>query len=116
MPATHVAKIPARLSFEGGAAIWTQYLTAYGCLIHFGAMHMGDAVAITAASSSVGIAAIQMVNDAGGVTIAITRKSEKRPLLLEAGAQHVIVSETENLTARVAEITGGQGVRIAFTQ
>ena len=107
-------KIPAALSFEEGAAIWTQYLTTYGCLIHVGALREGDAVAITAASSSVGIAAIQTVNDAGGVSIAITRKADKRGALVAAGAHHVIVSETEDLVARVAAITGGRGVRIVF--
>jgi len=114
VPSSHVVKIPAGLSFEEGAAIWTQYLTAYGCLIHFGLLQKGDAVAITAASSSVGIAAIQMVNDAGGVSIAVTRKADKRAALLAAGAHHVIVSETEDLAARVAEITGGRGARIVF--
>lgn len=114
VPASHVAKIPAALSFKEAAAIWTQYLTTYGCLIHFGALRKGDIVAITAASSSVGIAAIQTINDAGGVSIAITRKPDKRAALLAAGARHVIVSETEDLAARVAEITAGQGARIVF--
>src|SRR5262245_61677139 len=65
VPVRHVAKIPAALSFAEGAAIWSQYLTAYGCLIQTGGLRRGDAVVITAASSSVGIAAIQTVNDAG---------------------------------------------------
>ena len=114
VPASHVVKIPGRLSFAEGAAIWTQYLTTYGCLIYYGGLRKGDTVAITAASSSVGIAAIQMVNDVGGVSIAITRKADKRAALLAAGAHHVIVSDTEDLAARVAEITGGEGARIVF--
>lgn len=114
VPANHVVKLTEALSFEEGAAIWTQYLTAYGCLILFGALRKDDAVAITAASSSVGIAAIQTVNDAGGISIAITRKADKRAALLEAGAHYVVVAETESLPARIAEITRGQGVRIAF--
>src|SRR5881397_3560284 len=114
VPAGHVVKIPASLSFEQGAAIWTQYLTTHACLIQVGALSKGDFVAITAASSSVGIAAIQTVNDAGGVSIAITRKADKRDALLTAGAHHVIVSETEDLAARVAEITGGEGARLVF--
>jgi NADPH:quinone reductase-like Zn-dependent oxidoreductase len=77
-------------------------------------LHEGDSVAITAASSSVGIAAIQMVNDAGGISIAITRKPEKRAALLAAGARHVIVTQTEDLAARIAEITNGRGARIVF--
>ncbi|MFO1475314.1 MAG: zinc-dependent alcohol dehydrogenase family protein [Verrucomicrobiota bacterium] len=114
VPASHVVKIPAALSFEEGAAIWTQFLTAYGCLVLFGGLRKGDAVAITAASSSVGVAAIQTVNDAGGVSIAITRKEDKRAALLAAGAHHVIVSETEDLDERVAELTGARGARIVF--
>jgi NADPH:quinone reductase-like Zn-dependent oxidoreductase len=71
-------------------------------------------VAITAASSSVGIAAIQMVNDAGGTSIAITRKADKRDRLIEAGAQHVIVTEAENMAERVNAITNGKGADIVF--
>src|SRR5262249_21648268 len=71
VPANHVIKLPDNLSFEEGAAIWTQYLTAHECLIRLGGVGKSDMVAITAASSSVGIAAIQTVNDAGGISIAI---------------------------------------------
>jgi NADPH:quinone reductase len=91
-----------------------QYLTVYGCLIEFGKLKQGDAVAITAASSSVGIAAIQMVNDAGGISIAITRKADKREGLIQAGAQHVIVSDEEDLAERVNAITDGKGAAIVL--
>jgi NADPH:quinone reductase len=112
VPAMHVAKYPENLSPAEGAAIWMQYLTAYGCLIEFGKLKRGDAVAITAASSSAGIAAIQMVNDAGGISIAITRKADKREGLIQAGAQHVIVTDEENLAERANAITAGQGAAI----
>jgi NADPH:quinone reductase-like Zn-dependent oxidoreductase len=114
MPALHVAKYPDQLSPAEGASIWMQYLTAYGSLIEFGKLKQGDIVAITAASSSVGIAAIQMVNDAGGTSIAITRKADKRDRLIEAGAQHVIVTEAENMAERVNAITNGKGADIVF--
>lgn len=114
VPAKHVAKFPDALSFEQGASIWMQYLTAYGSLVEFGQLKAHDFVVITAASSSVGIAAIQMVNDAGAISIAVTRKAEKRAGLLAAGAQHVIVSEDEDLRARVQGITGGHGADIVF--
>lgn len=114
VPALHVAKYPDQLSPAEGTSIWMQYLTAYGCLIEFGKLKQGDVVAITAASSSVGIAAIQMVNDAGGISIAITRKADKRDRLIEAGAQHVIVTEEENMAERVNAITDGKGADIVF--
>jgi NADPH:quinone reductase len=114
VPAIHVAKYPEQLSPEEGTSIWMQYLTTYGSLVEFAKLKQGDAVAITAASSSTGLAAIQMVNDAGGTSIAITRKAEKRQGLIEAGAQHVIVTDEEDMVSRVNAITAGKGADIVF--
>jgi NADPH:quinone reductase-like Zn-dependent oxidoreductase len=113
VPATVLGEYPAKLSPSEGASIWMQYLTAYG-LIPFGGLKQGDFVLITAASSSVGLAAIQIVNAEGGIPIAATRKSNKRAELLELGAKHVIVTEEEDLVARVKEISGGDGARLIF--
>lgn len=114
VPAGCLAQYPVGLSFEQGTSIWMQYLTAYGALMHFGKMTRGDFVIITAASSSVGIAAIEMAAAEGATSIAVTRKLDKKPSLRSAGASHVIVTEKEDLVARVNEITGGLGARIVF--
>lgn len=60
VPATSLGEYPAKLSPAEAAAIWMQYLTAHGALITFGGLQRGDFVLITAASSSVGLAAIQI--------------------------------------------------------
>jgi NADPH:quinone reductase-like Zn-dependent oxidoreductase len=114
VPVTALGAYPASLTTEQAAAIWMQYLTAYGALVHYGAVKAGDFVSIPAASSSVGLAAIQIVREAGGTAIAVTRTSAKRAELLELGAHHVIASEEEDYVARVKEITGGKGVRLTF--
>jgi NADPH:quinone reductase-like Zn-dependent oxidoreductase len=114
VPASFIAEYPPRLSPEEGASIWMQYLTAWGALVHLGKVRVGDAVVIPAASSSVGLAAIQIVNDAGGVSIAATRTSQKRQQLIDLGANHVIATEEEDLPARVNEITDGRGARLIF--
>jgi NADPH:quinone reductase-like Zn-dependent oxidoreductase len=114
VPATLLGEYPAKLSPIEAAAIWMQYLTAYGALVTFGAMKRGEFVLITAASSSVGLAAIQIANAEGAIPIASTRKSNKRDELLSLGAAHVVASEEEDLVARVNEITGGKGARIVF--
>ena len=69
---------------------------------------------VRAASSSVGIAAIQLANWAGSVSIACTRTGKKRQALLNQDAAHVIATDEEDLVARVMEITGGKGARTAF--
>src|SRR5277367_3526685 len=114
VPAHFVAKHPAKLSWEEAAAIWMQSLTAYGALVEIGKVAKGDAVIITAASNSVGLAAIQIVNSLGGVSIATTRSSGKRDALLKAGAQHVVATEEQDLVKEVMAVTGGKGARVAF--
>jgi NADPH:quinone reductase-like Zn-dependent oxidoreductase len=114
VPVAALGEYPANLTPAQAAAIWMQYLTAYGALVHIGGVKAGDFVSIPAASSSVGLAAIQIVRDAGATAIAVSRTSVKRAELLALGAQYVIVSEEEDYAARVQEITGGQGVRLTF--
>ena len=114
VPASALAEYPAHLSYEEGTSIWMQYLTAYGALITHGKMGKGDYVIVTAASSSVGLAAIEMAKVEGAIPIATTRTSAKKAELLEAGAAHVIATAEEDLVARVMEITGGKGARLVF--
>lgn len=114
VPVSALGEYPEKLSAVEGAAIWMQYLTAYGALIDLARIGKGDFVLITAASSSVGIAAIQMVKAEGGISIAATRRSSKKADLIALGADHVIATEEEDLVARVAEITGGKGARVVF--
>jgi NADPH:quinone reductase-like Zn-dependent oxidoreductase len=113
-PAGLVVKHPPSLSFEAAAAVWMQYLTAYGALIDLAKLRSDDFVVITAASSSVGLAAIQIANMVGATTIAVTRTSRKKQALLEAGAAHVIASAEEDLGARLQEIGGPEAVRVVF--
>jgi len=113
-PVGALGEYPARLSPVEGSAIWMQYLTAYGALMEFGRLQKGDFVLITAASSSVGIAAIEIARAEGAITIATTRTSSKRKEIIALGADHVIATQEEDLVARVREITGGKGARIIF--
>lgn len=114
VPVTALGEYPANLSPAQAAAIWMQYLTAYGALVHIGGVKAGDFVSIPAASSSVGLAAIQIVRDAGATAIAVTRTGAKRKELVTLGAHHVVASDEEDYVAGIKEITGGQGVRLTF--
>ena len=113
-PANVVVKHPPSLSWVEAAAIWMQYVTTYGALVEVARLSRGEPVLITAASSSVGLAAIQMANLIGAKPIAVTRTDAKAAALRAAGAAEVIAFEQEDLVERVAAITGGAGVRVAF--
>ena len=114
VPAHALAEYPSNLTPVEATSIWMQYLTPYGALVEFGQVKKGEFVLITAASSSVGLAAIQIVKAEGAISIATTRTGAKRDELLALGADHVIVTNEEDLVARVMDITGGAGARIIF--
>jgi NADPH:quinone reductase-like Zn-dependent oxidoreductase len=113
-PVAAIAEYPVNLSAAEGAAIWMQYLTAYGALVPIAKVTKGDFVVITAASSSVGLAAIEIVKAEGAISIATTRKSIKKEELTKLGADYVIATDEEDYVARVAEITQGKGARVTF--
>ena len=114
MPAHVVVKHPQSLSFTEAAAVWMMFITAYGALVVDARVGKGDVVIIPAASSSVGLAAIQIANHAGATPIALTRASEKKKRLIEAGAVHVIATQEQDMVAEVMRVTNGKGARIAF--
>jgi NADPH:quinone reductase-like Zn-dependent oxidoreductase len=114
MPDHVVVKHPKSLSFTEAASIWMMYVTAYGALILDAQLTRGDFVIIPAASSSVGLAAIQLANYAGATPIAFTRTSAKRDRLLESGAAHVIATEEDDMLQEVMRITDGKGARVIF--
>ena len=112
-PASLLVKSPTGQSDELAAATWMQYLTAYA-IRAFRRAGPGDAILITAASSSVGLAAIQIANADGAIPIAVTRGRGKVEALRRQGAAHVVVSDEQDIAATVQEITGGKGAAIAF--
>ena len=114
LPDSAVTYYPGNLSWEQAASIWMQYLTAYGALIDIAKIQPDDLVVIPAASSSVGLAAIQICNLVGAVPIVLTRTATKKTALLEQGAKHVVVTEAEDPVAAIEMISNGQGARVVF--
>jgi NADPH:quinone reductase-like Zn-dependent oxidoreductase len=113
VPARVLQPAPPGLTPEEASSVWMPYMTAFA-IIEVADVGIGDGVIVPAASSSVGLAAIQLANWAGATSIAATRTSDKRDALLAQGAAHVIATAEEDLVARVMEITGGKGARCAF--
>jgi NADPH:quinone reductase-like Zn-dependent oxidoreductase len=114
VPAHALAPCPEPLSVVEAAGIWQQYLTVYGPFVEYGLVAKGAVVLVTAASGSVGHAAVQLARLLGAVPIATTRTAAKRGALLERGAEHVVVTTEEDLTRRVKALTGGRGADVVF--
>src|SRR5258708_3085103 len=113
-PEHAVVRHPESLSFVEAASVWMMFLTAYGALVVDARVKAGDFVIIPAASSSVGLAAIQIANHAGATPIALTRTSDKKKRLQAAGGASVVVTQEEDMVGEVMRITNGHGARVAF--
>ncbi|MFF9770796.1 zinc-dependent alcohol dehydrogenase family protein [Streptomyces sp. NPDC014636] len=114
LPETSLLLRPAGADAVTAAAVWLTYTTAYGALVERAGLRAGDHVLITGASSGVGTAAIQTARRAGAVPIATTRTEGKRQALLDLGAEHVIVTEREEVTEETRRLTGGRGADIVL--
>ena len=113
-PAHAIVPMPSGVTPVEAAAVWMQYLTAYGALIDIARLGADDVVIVPAASSSVGLAAIQIARMVGATAVATTRSGKKADALRKAGAHHVIATERDDLIAEVKRITGGAGARVVF--
>ncbi|MER7499547.1 zinc-dependent alcohol dehydrogenase family protein [Nonomuraea pusilla] len=114
VPASALLPRPGGVDAVSGAAVWMPYLTAYGAMVEVGGVRPGDVTVLNAASSSVGVAAIHTANRLGATPVAVTRTRAKRERLIEEGAAEVIVSDEEDVPARVLELTGGRGAEYVF--
>lgn len=114
VPVSSAMPYPANLTPEEAASVWVQYLTAWFAFTDVANLQPGQHVLITAATGGAGLGAIQIAKLLGVHTIATTRSASKKQALLDAGAQEVIVTGSEDLVARVKEITGGRGADLIF--
>ncbi len=114
VPAAVVVRTPTTVSDRDAGAIWMQYLTAWGALVEIAAAGPGDWVVVPAASSSVGIASIQLCRAIGAKVIATTTSADKVEALRGFRPDAIIDTRVEPYVDRVREITGGAGARVIF--
>jgi len=115
VPVSALIPVPKDLDLKTAAATWMAYGTAYGMLVTVGGLKKdsGALVIITAASSSVGVAALQIAKEFGATTVATTRTGAKAEQLKAAGADHVIITDDQDLTEEILAISDGRGFNIA---
>ncbi|OHC64722.1 MAG: quinone oxidoreductase, partial [Rhodocyclales bacterium GWA2_65_19] len=114
IPAHRLLKLPDAISFETGAAMMLQGLTAAYLLRKTYRVQPGDAVLIQAAAGGVGLIACQWARALGATVIGTVGSPAKAELAKAHGCHHVINYSTENFPARVREITNGEGVAVVY--
>ncbi len=114
MPADRLVRLPGDLSFEQGAAMMLQGLTAQYLLRRTYRVQPGDTLLIHAAAGGVGLIACQWAKALGATVIGTVGSDEKAALAKAHGCDHPIVYTREKFAERVKEITGGAGVAVVY--
>ena len=113
-PAAFVARYPDNLTVAEACSIWVCYLTCYFALYEIGKVKEGDFVLITAASSSAGMAAMELCKMQGAKAIGTSRTRSNCDHLLNIGFDHVIAQDEDDLASQVLDFSGGLGVRLVY--
>jgi NADPH2:quinone reductase len=109
VPASLAVTLPRNTSFGEGACLGIPAVTAHRCLFADGPIE-GQTVLVTGGAGAVGHYAVQLAKWAGARVIATVSSAEKEQHADRAGADHVVNYKTEDVAARVLELTGGTGV------
>ena len=114
LPANRLTQNPDWLLHTDAAAAWIQYGTAYVGIVEIANLKAGETVMISAPSSSVGTAAIQIAKMVGAKPVAISTSPEKSDVLLGLGAVAVISPTDAELPKKIDDLSGGFGARVIF--
>ena len=114
VPAWALIPLPESLSFEQGAAIQTTFGTVWHALVTRVGLTEGKWVLVNAAGSGVGTAGIQVAKLLGARVIASAGSDEKLERARGLGAEATVNYRSENLAARVRDLTDGRGVDVVM--
>jgi len=112
--AERLLPLPDGVSFEAGAALPLQGMTAHYLTRGIRPLDEGDTVLIQAAAGGVGLLAVQMAKLAGARVIGTCSTEEKAKRARAAGADHVIRYTHEDFVEATQRLTGGEGVDLAI--
>lgn len=112
--ANRVFRVPNELDFISAACTLYTYGTSYHALKDRAQIKSGETLLVLGAAGGVGLAAVELAKIMGAIVIAAASSDEKLVVCKEMGAQHVINYSTEDLRARIKEITNDKGVDVIY--
>lgn len=112
VPVQNLIAIPDEIAFVEAAAFPLTFLTAWHMLITRAALIAGEDVLVIGAGSGVGQAAIQIARYHGARVFATAGTDEKTAKARQLGAVEAVNHTSENVPARIRELTGGRGVDV----
>lgn len=113
-PAWALIDVPDSLTYEEAASIQTTFSTVWHALVTRAHLREGEWVLVNAAGSGVGTAGIQVARMLGGRVVASAGSDEKLDRARELGAEATVNYRSEDMAARVRELTDGRGVGVVM--
>ena len=110
VPAAFTFALPDETSFDEGAALPMNYLTAEFAFHERGGLLAGETVLVHGAAGGLGTACIQVAKGMGATVIGVTSTEEKAASPRDAGADEVVL--LDGFKDAVKELTGGRGVDV----
>ncbi|WP_374515947.1 quinone oxidoreductase [Niveibacterium sp.] len=114
LPADRLVRLPDAISFETGAAMMLQGLTAQYLLRRTYRVAAGDTILVHAAAGGVGLILCQWAKALGATVIGTVGSDEKAALATAHGCDHAIVYTRDRFVDQVKAITGGAGVAVVY--
>jgi NADPH2:quinone reductase len=114
MPAARVIKIPKAISDETAAGMMLKGMTVRYLLRATYKVKRGETILLHAAAGGVGLILSQWAKALGVTVIGVAGSDKKVAIARAHGCAHAINYTTENVVARVKELTGGKGVPVVY--
>ena len=114
LAASRLTKIPTAISDETAAGMMLKGMTVRYLLRATYKVQAGETILLHAAAGGVGQILSQWAKALGATVIGTVGSEAKIAAAKTHGCDHVINSSTENVVARVKEITGGKGVPVVY--
>ena len=112
--ASQLIRVPERVDDAQAAVLTLAHGTSFHALHDRANLSAGETMLVLGAAGGVGLAAIELGRLMGAVVIAAAGSDERLEICQARGAQHLIKYETEDLRARLREITGERGVDVVY--
>jgi len=106
--------VPDSMDFATAAGLASTYGTSYYALTERGNLRAGETLLVLGASGGVGLAAVEIGKVLGARVIACASTDDKLAVCRQHGADETINYTSEDLRARVKEITGGKGLDVVY--
>ncbi len=114
VPQNLLVNLPETVSFDDGAAVMLQGMTAHYLTRSTFALQKGQTCLVHAAAGGVGLLIVQLAKIAGANVIGTCSSADKAKLAKEAGADQMILYMEQDFVSEVKRITGGTGVDVVY--